>query len=96
MMPTLGMLVVDECPDALGHHTIREADGTANGNTDTCIATVYDEEAAQIIVRACNSYAALVAFVEEFDKWQATGDGIADDEGGFSDVEAARNAVPIE
>lgn len=43
-----------------------------------------------------NRYDTLVAFVEEFDKWQATGDGIADDEGGFSDVEAARNAVPIE
>jgi hypothetical protein len=48
------------------------------------------------ILAKLNSYDALVAFVEAFDKWQTTGDGIADDEGGFSDVEAARNAVPIE
>lgn len=32
---------IDECPDANGNWTLREADGTEHGNTETCIATVY-------------------------------------------------------
>jgi hypothetical protein len=33
------------------------------------------------------------AFIAAFDKWQQQGDGIADDEGGFAEVQAARDAI---
>ena len=32
---------IGECPDANGNWTLREADGTEHGDTETCIATVY-------------------------------------------------------
>jgi hypothetical protein len=33
------------------------------------------------------------AFIAAFDKWRQQGDGIADDEGGFAAVQAARDAI---
>jgi hypothetical protein len=53
-MIDLGKLVVDPCPDAFGYWTVRLADGTDSGDTDTCIATVYDDEAAKLLVTAYN------------------------------------------
>lgn len=45
--------VVDECPDAYGHWTIRPDDGTPNGDTEAeVIATVYDEDDARRIAAA--------------------------------------------
>ena len=48
------MIKVDECPDENGNWTIRTADGTENGDTDTCLATVYDLRFAEQIVSAIN------------------------------------------
>lgn len=48
-------LIVDDCPDADGHHTIRFDDGTIHGNTEEePIATVYDLSIAKKIVEAHN------------------------------------------
>jgi len=50
------LIVVDECPDAYGHATIRWADGTENGDLERQpIATVYDWDDAQAIVDAWNT-----------------------------------------
>jgi len=56
MRPEFQKWVVDECEDANGHHTIRIADGTPNGNTvEQPIATVFDYEMAQFIVALQNA-----------------------------------------
>lgn len=48
--------VVDECPDANGHFTIRIADGSPNGDIEQQpIATVYDSDIADIIVTRHNA-----------------------------------------
>lgn len=45
--PPAAGLVVDPCPDAYGHWTIRVANGTENGDTEAQpIATVYSEDMA--------------------------------------------------
>ena len=47
--------VVDECPDANGFWTIREADGTPNGNImKQPIATAYTKSNADLIVTVLN------------------------------------------
>jgi hypothetical protein len=47
--------VVDESRDADGFFTIRIADGTKNGDTDSQpIATVYNKQAAKAIVNEHN------------------------------------------
>ena len=43
---------IDECPDANGNWTLREADGTEHGNTETCIATVYGGILEQELIEA--------------------------------------------
>lgn len=43
---------IDECPDANGNWTLREADGTKHGNTETCIATVYGGIMEQELIEA--------------------------------------------
>ena len=43
---------IDECPDANGNWTLREADGTEHGNTETCIATVYGGIMEQELIEA--------------------------------------------
>lgn len=49
--------VVDECPDANGHWTIRYADGSANGDTERePIATVYNREDAENLVIVHNEW----------------------------------------
>jgi hypothetical protein len=59
-------LVADACLDADGFVTIRHADGTPNGDTDAQpVATVYDEDQANRIVRAVNSHEALVDVLVE-------------------------------
>lgn len=49
-------LVVDSCPDANGFFTIRENDGSEEGNTSIePIATVYDQDMAERLVYAYNA-----------------------------------------
>ena len=43
---------IDESPDANGNWTLREADGTKHGNTETCIATVYGGIMEQELIEA--------------------------------------------
>jgi hypothetical protein len=50
----MNKLTVDMCPDADGHYTIREWDGTDCGDTNTCIATVYDFNDACSLAEAWN------------------------------------------
>ena len=61
--------VVDECPDASGNLTIREDDGTPNGDTETCIATAYESANARLIAAAPDMLAALNAFPDFPDDW---------------------------
>lgn len=64
---TPGPWTVDECPGSLGHWTIREADGTPNGDTDAYpIATVYTqptggegEANAKLVATAPTMFAAI-------------------------------------
>ena len=52
----LDLLIVDECLDADGNHTVRWADGSDNGDIDRQpVATVYDHDDAQGIVDAWNA-----------------------------------------
>ena len=53
----------DEATDADGYCTLRRADGTANGDTGTCLATVFDGFDAALIVQAVNERDALLARV---------------------------------
>lgn len=49
-------LVVDPCPDANGHHTIRWADGSVVGDTERQpVATVYDQDMAYKLVAVWNN-----------------------------------------
>ncbi len=77
---TFPRIQVDGCPDANGFTTLREYDGTDNGNTaKQPIATVYEKHGTQksdFIVTACNSYAsdraeikALRSFAESVAAW---------------------------
>lgn len=55
-------LIVDECEDANGQHTIRIADGSLNGDTErSCIATVYDTDYTNLFAAAPVMLAALKA-----------------------------------
>lgn len=46
---------VDECSDANGFYTLRWADGTPNGDTQSQpLATIFDYEVAQLIQEAVN------------------------------------------
>lgn len=58
--------VVDDCPDANGHWTIRPADGTVCGDTNRQpVATVYSREAADHIVLSHNYPLPPIKLVEE-------------------------------
>jgi hypothetical protein len=56
--------VADECPDSSSYITIRIADGTANGDTSTCIATVYSAGDAHLIAAAPRMQKLLCAIYE--------------------------------
>ena len=43
---------IDECSDANSWRTLREDDGTENGNLETCIATVYGGEIEQKLIES--------------------------------------------
>lgn len=59
----------DECISMGGFVTIRRADGSPNGDTEEQpIATVYGQEDAAFIVRACNSFEALVEALRDIEK----------------------------
>lgn len=63
---TQGQLTVDECSDAYGYHTIRQSDGTPNGNiTEQPIATVYDESNASRLAFCWNNHDELVQALQE-------------------------------
>jgi hypothetical protein len=59
MILKLPQITVDAAQGVCGF-TIRESDGSEHGNTDTCIATVYQDHAAEYIAHACNAYPKLV------------------------------------
>ena len=56
---------IDECPDANGSWTLREADGTEHGNTETCIATVYGGIMEQELIEAAPRLAKQVKLLRE-------------------------------
>ncbi len=56
---------IDECPDANGNWTLREADGTEHGNTETCIATVYGGIMEQELIEAAPRLAEQVKLLRE-------------------------------
>jgi hypothetical protein len=63
---TLTPWQVDSVPDANGFSTLRRADDSEHGDTDSePIATVYKEDDAEQIVRCVNSHEALVAALRE-------------------------------
>jgi hypothetical protein len=64
MILKLPQITVDAAQGVCGF-TIRESDGSEHGNTDTCIATVYQDHAAEYIAHACNAYPKLVEALRE-------------------------------
>ena len=56
---------IDECPDANGNWTLREADGTEHGNTETCIATVYGGIMEQELIEAAQLLKEQVKLLQE-------------------------------
>ena len=56
---------IDECPDANGNWTLREADGTEHGDTETCIATVYGGVMEQELIEAAPRLAERVKLLRE-------------------------------
>ena len=56
---------IDECPDANGNWTLREADGTEHGDTETCIATVYGGVMEQELIEAAPRLAEQVKLLRE-------------------------------
>lgn len=67
MKPTTSLpaIVADAAPDARGFITLRIADGTEHGDTNTCcVATVYSDHAAAYLVHTANAYQNLVSALE--------------------------------
>ena len=56
---------IDECQDANGNWTLREADGTEHGDTETCIATVYGGVMEQELIEAAPRLAEQVKLLRE-------------------------------
>lgn len=51
--------VADACRDARGYITLRMADGTPEGDTATCMGSIYHEPNAERIVQCVNALAGL-------------------------------------
>ena len=47
---------IDDCRDANGFFTIRLFDGSANGDTESCIGTIFKEEDADLLVSDAIDY----------------------------------------